>query len=485
VATTQLHHFLRRLGVVAPGLETDALTDGDLLERYVRRRDEAAFEALVRRHGPMVLGVCRRVLRHPDDAEDAFQATFLVLVRKGATVVPRQMVGNWLYGVAYRTALEARGAALRRRAKEAKVTPRAEAADPWVELRPALDRALANLPEKYRVAVVLCDLEGRTRKEAARQLGWAEGTVASRLARGRGLLAKKLAPPGAALAVGSLAAPACVSAELVQSTLKAANAFAAGRAADLSAEVVALTERVLQKMMLNRLPLVTAVVLFLGAALLGAAAHAYQAPADNTATRPGDAAETQSQTRSQTPKGEKSDFRGYLQGSSWILWSANPAKRTLRIFQDITDPTYGNAVETSSLLFWSGSSPVFLDHLQVLPDAEVLIDGKKATLADLKPGMRLTLALSAEKLAVTKIETKTPRPDVLVKAVNAARNTITVGFRDKDVELPVGKGAVIDRNGVKIGLGDLKAGTPVRLILAASDEGIVVTNVREEHPRRK
>src|SRR5205823_10037738 len=140
------------------------------------RHDEASFEALVLRHGPMVLGVCRRVLRHEQDAEDAFQATFLVLARKADTVRPRGAVGNWLYGVAHRTALEARRSAARRRAKEAMAVPRKAADGEQAERRELLDEALAGLPRAHREVIVLCDLEGRGRKEVAGLLGCPEGT---------------------------------------------------------------------------------------------------------------------------------------------------------------------------------------------------------------------------------------------------------------------------------------------------------------------
>ncbi len=116
---TVLGEFMRRLNTDLAGGE--AVTDGTLLESFLSRRDEGAFAALVRRHGPMVLGVCRRLLRDPHDAEDAFQATFLVAVRKAASVRPRDLFGNWLYGVAYRTALEARARVARRRAKEKQI----------------------------------------------------------------------------------------------------------------------------------------------------------------------------------------------------------------------------------------------------------------------------------------------------------------------------------------------------------------------------
>src|SRR5262249_38225787 len=133
-------HHLRRAALLRDGA---GLTDGELLEAFVSRRDGASFEALVRRHGPMVLGVCGRVLRDPHDAEDAFQATFLVPVRRAATVVPRERVGNWLYGVAYRTALEARRLAARRRARERQVEdmqqPTVGPEESWRELRPLFD----------------------------------------------------------------------------------------------------------------------------------------------------------------------------------------------------------------------------------------------------------------------------------------------------------------------------------------------------------
>ncbi len=131
------------------------LSDGQLLEGFIRQRDDAAFEALVRRHGPMVLGVCRRVTGHEPDAEDAFQAAFLVLVRRAASIMPREKVGNWLYGVAYRTALEARKAMLRRRNKEKPLADVIDRDTPSKaenhELVKLLDRELSRLPDKYRL----------------------------------------------------------------------------------------------------------------------------------------------------------------------------------------------------------------------------------------------------------------------------------------------------------------------------------------------
>jgi RNA polymerase sigma factor (sigma-70 family) len=243
------------------------LTDGQLLESFISRRDEAAFEVLVRRHGPMVLGVCRRVLRDHHDAEDAFQATFLVLVRKAGSVVPREMVANWLHGVAYRTARKARALRARHHVRERQVTamPEPGSVPPdncWHDLQPVLDQELSRLPDKHRLPIVLCDLEGKTGKEAARQLGWPEGTLASRLSRGRALLAKRLTRRGLALSGGSLAAvlsgnAACASVPtaLVSTTVKAASLLAAGQALTpglISAKVSALAEGGLKVMFLTK-----------------------------------------------------------------------------------------------------------------------------------------------------------------------------------------------------------------------------------------
>jgi RNA polymerase sigma factor (sigma-70 family) len=261
------------------------LTDKQLLARFVAARDEAAFAVLVRRHGPMVLGVCRRALHDYHDAEDAFQATFLVLARKAPSLVVGESLGCWLYGVAYRTALQASAVNARRRSRERpmkdmphpEVTP-AEAQD-WL---PLLDRELSRLPEKYRGALVLCDLEGRTRRETARLLGIPEGTLSSRLVTGRQMLAKRLAGCGVALSGGALAvamsqgsASAQVSAALVSCTAKAAALVAAGQVAAVSGPAVVLMKGVMKAMLLKKLRLAVGALMVLVA--LGAVGLAYQA----------------------------------------------------------------------------------------------------------------------------------------------------------------------------------------------------------------
>ncbi len=261
------------------------LSDGQLLARFVATRAEADFAALVRRHGPMVLATCRRLLHHEQDAEDAFQATFLVLARKAASVRKRESIGPWLFGVARRTALEARSAIARRQARERQVEdmphPEATTAEPQ-DWRPLLDEELSRLPEKYQAAVVLCDLEGRPRKEAARQLGVPEGTLSSRLAAARRLLAERLSRRGLALPGGALAAAlcptaasACVPAALVGETARAATLVAAGQLAAVSTPAAALARGVLKAMLMAKLKLAVGAVLA-AAVALGAGGLAFR-----------------------------------------------------------------------------------------------------------------------------------------------------------------------------------------------------------------
>jgi RNA polymerase sigma factor (sigma-70 family) len=225
VRTETLLRHLRGLAAVhGPAVPADR----ELVQRFAARADEDAFAALLSRHGPMVLRVCRRVLHHLQDAEDAFQATFLVLARKASTLRRQESVGNWLYGVAYRVALNSRAAAARRRAHESRTAPDAPA-DPLTEIsvreaQALLDEELARLPAKYRAPLVLCCLEGLARDEAARQLDWPVGTLKSRLERGRQLLRCRLTRRG--LTLPAAFGAALLGRDLAQAELPAALARA-------------------------------------------------------------------------------------------------------------------------------------------------------------------------------------------------------------------------------------------------------------------
>jgi RNA polymerase sigma factor (sigma-70 family) len=271
------------------------LSDGQLLDRYIDRREGASFEALVRRHGQMVWGVCRRMLRDHHDAEDAFQATFLVLARRAATIVPREKVANWLYGVAFQTARRARATRARRRLREGNVPAGPEpAAVPQArsnELVEVLDHELSRLPDKYRVLIVLCELEGKTHGEAAEQLGWPVGTVSGRLSRARALLAERLTRRGVAVAGVALTAlleqgrgtvSACVPVPLLSSTVKAASAFATRQTATavVSSGAEALTREVLKTMRFSRIKVTTVALMVL--TLAGAALWQARTWADET-----------------------------------------------------------------------------------------------------------------------------------------------------------------------------------------------------------
>ena len=218
-----------RLRRAAAAQTAAGVRDGELLTLFIHNRDPAAFEDLVRRHGPMVLGLCRRILGDHPDVDDAFQAVFVVLVRKAPSIDPPDMVGHWLYGVAHRTALRVRAGNRLRRHRERPMAAVPEPATPppdWDDLRPLLDEELGRLPPRYRRVLVLCDLEGRTRKDAARHLRCPEGTVSTWLARGRALLARRLTRRGVALGGGTLAAlladhaTAWVPPTLVDSTVR-------------------------------------------------------------------------------------------------------------------------------------------------------------------------------------------------------------------------------------------------------------------------
>lgn len=254
--------------------DSTGLDDRELVGCFIENGDEAAFATIVKRHGPMVWSVCHRVLSNNQDTEDAFQATFLVLVRKASSIVSRELLGNWLYGVAYQTALHARRTIARRRVKEVQVTMLPDnvgkQGDSWVDIRPLLDQELSRLPEKYRVTIVLCDLEGRTRREVACQLGVPEGTVGGRLARARAMLAKRLTERGVALSSGTLAAVMAehvASAEMPDgvmfSTISVARPLVTGKALgteEIPVKVAALTEGVMKAMLFAKLKLASVLV---------------------------------------------------------------------------------------------------------------------------------------------------------------------------------------------------------------------------------
>jgi RNA polymerase sigma factor (sigma-70 family) len=270
MAIAELFPVLHYLHKLAAERHPETVTDAELLAQFSARRDDAAFTALVQRHGRMVWNVCRRLVRDWQVAEDAFQATFMVLARKAAAIQTPERLSCWLYGVAHRTALKARTEHARRRSREQPLADQpAKAAPDWESIRPALDEEIGRLPAPCRTAFILCYLEGKTNDQAARLLGWPKGTVATRLARARERLRQRLVRHGVTLSAAALSAmlaPDSLAAGLppglVAPTANTALRFAAGQAVTpLSTQAATLAQGVIQTMFKTKLKLMAALAL--------------------------------------------------------------------------------------------------------------------------------------------------------------------------------------------------------------------------------
>ncbi|MFO0967230.1 MAG: sigma-70 family RNA polymerase sigma factor [Gemmataceae bacterium] len=304
-------------------------TDGQLLERFFRQHDETAYGELIKRHGPMILAVCRRVLRHHHDAEDAFQATFLVLARKGAAIRDGQSVGGWLFQVAYRLALRLRAAERRRRAAPLSAMasePIQSVRDTGDGVRAILDEELTRLPDQYRAAVVLCYLEGRSQFEAARLLATTPDAVNSRLKRARELLRRRLSRHGFAVGAGLIASawsPAAPAAppSLIASTAQAAVEFAMNLAVSAAtARVVTLAQGALRAMTPMK-TILGSLLLLIGCLLAAAGGIRADAPAPPGADS--------GEAKKDAPTGEKagSGAKGEARRHCILLWmSGGPSQ---------------------------------------------------------------------------------------------------------------------------------------------------------------
>jgi RNA polymerase sigma factor (sigma-70 family) len=323
------------------------ISDADLLSRFVAERDEAAFEALVWRHGPMVLAVCRRVLGDAADTEDAFQAAFLVLVRRARAIGTLRSLAGWLHGVAVRVAFKARARlACRRRHEGGAMPPDPPAtADPmrevdWDDLRPVLDAELDRLPDKFRVPIVLCHLEGKTQQEVAELLGWPVGTVATRVRRGHVRLRSRLTRRGVALSAAGLeavfaqtSAAAAPGPELVGLTVKQAALVLAGGAAAVASHLQRLVTGVVRTMSystITKAGLVALLVVLIGTAglifrhELGQAAASAPVAAQQPAPAPVPAAEPEKEKRADAVKKDLKALEGV-----WTMTAMEFGKTTV------------------------------------------------------------------------------------------------------------------------------------------------------------
>ncbi|HEV2946823.1 MAG TPA: RNA polymerase sigma factor, partial [Gemmataceae bacterium] len=442
MATNQLNRVIETLRLAALAGDGSGRTDGQLLDSYIQKHEEAAFAALVRRHGPMVWGVCRRMLRDYQDAEDAFQATFLILVRKASSIRPPEMVANWLYGVSHLTALRARANTARRRGREREVTampePAHEPRELWDDLRPLLDQELSRLPDKYRAVIVLCDLEGKTRKEAARHFRLPEGTVATRLATARAMLAKRLGRSGLVMSgamvgvvLSGQVSSASMPASVASTTIKAASLFAAGHAATggvISLRAVALAEGVIKSMLLSKLKIAT--VVLTAVVVLGAGAAAF----------------TQQVGNSVNPAVSQNN-PGLTQSSSimsGLVKTVDSDKDTLTVSHQ-GDKTF-----------------------TVAKDATITINGWPGNLGNVPVRSFVTVGLLADQKTAQSIEAVGPNVGGVLKSVDAANNSVT--FENKDVDgslrlqtFSVTKAAAIQIDGRPGKLAEVPIGAAVSL----------------------
>ena len=344
----QVSMILRQIDIAFNAGTVVGLTDRQLVERFAARRDpyaEVAFAALVRRHGAMVLRVCRNILRDHHDAQDAFQATFLILARKAGSLWVGDSLGPWLHGVACRVASTVKAAAARRRAHESKAARLAatiiseEAPDDSCAI---LHEELARLPDRYRATVVLCDLEGRTYEEAARELGRPVGTIKSRLARGREHLRSRMmrrgvVPPAVALAgaISIESSRSAVSAATIDAISRLATRLVAGCTATdvIPSAVLVLTEGVLKTMFLSKLKLTAAVVLVVCGMFSASAPHIGLIPSEaGQVANPVEPSREIARSRRRKPQSRRSpQFRRPPRRTTLVLITTKPWETVVRI----------------------------------------------------------------------------------------------------------------------------------------------------------
>jgi len=445
----------------------DGVSDGHLMDRFIDEKDDCAFAELVRRHSAMVLGVCQRVLHNAHDSEDCFQAAFLVLVRKADTIQPREMVGNWLYGVAYRTALEARKLSARRRDMERKKStqpPLDTSHELWQELRPVLDQELSRLPDKYRAVLVACDLEGKTRHEAAEQLGLPEGTVASRLARARAMLSKRLTKYSLAMNTNLLiavfaedATPPEVPPSLLEATIRAGTSLAAGNGANdfVSSKVASLTDTVVQGMAMAKMKIAAVMVLILFVIGLGLSALLPAVQAQRNV----DPDQHEGQKKGFDPKKVKPETL-----RDCVLQTVDLDKCVLHARRS------NFATEEGTALY----------EVQVTPNTVVVIDGREGTLEELKFGDTFNMQIQRQADGpprALRIETTGREMMGVVEAMSDRTVTIhaeprgKIGVEETIFDLDEKLTVFIDGKTLKFS--DLKARMKVTIKMSANKSKVV------------
>jgi RNA polymerase sigma factor (sigma-70 family) len=480
--------------------------DGELLTRYRNERDQDAFGSLVRRHGPMVLGVCRRVLRDYHAAADAFQATFLVLAKKADAVRPPDRLAPWLYGVAYRTALKARGRAFRRQQVEQHYASHAAIksngnepsashavdadADGTAELLPLIDEHLNALPEKYRTALVLCGIQGLNKAVVAAKLGLPEGTVSSRLARAREMLRDRLLRRG--IAVPAVTFTAIFTVDSLQAAVPPALATSASAVAGtsaISATILALSNEVIRSMAFLKLKILGAIALAVSLVGSGYGLVALQADDKKPQTVPGEVKKAQPASgeakkpvpaddeKPKVAKGEKDEDKGEKSEKG-----EKPQKPQKPEAED-KKPTgkFGGKVEavdakanTITLVF-KGEGGVTEKVVKVASSAKVFIDGKEGKIADVPKGAMANFVLpgSKEGAATEATEVRVIGQSFVgvVKQVDASG--ITLDGEKKPQAFTLTADTKVTVNGKDAKVTDLGAGDKVLVVLTADSASVL------------
>lgn len=386
-----LEHAIARTRVLAGMAKARGLDDRQLLRQFADG-DESAFTILVERHGGLVMGVCKRVLQHTQDAEDAFQATFMVLAKKAGKVAWQESIANWLHGVACRIAFQVRREKARRRVLGNPIAePAVNGPDPaWSELKPVLDEELDRLPARYRVPLVLCCLEGKSRDEAAALLGWSVGSLKGRLERGRELLRGRLARRGLALSTAFAAllviggsANAAVPLTLGLETVRAGMAMLAGQTALVSTPVLTLAQGALHAMFMTKLKIAAAVTLAVITLGLGSGYATHQVLAGGR--NPDSSA---NQRTGEAGQRDGSEGRTEAPSISGFVKEADAAKNKITVIVGRDNPDG--------------------ETFDIAKDAKVVIregrETKEGKLADLQPRTPVKLILDDAKKIVQSIE---------------------------------------------------------------------------------
>jgi len=452
----------------------DPATDRELIGRFHGSRDEAAFAALVDRHGPMVLGACRRALRDAHAADDAFQATFFILAKKAGAVRWQDSLGGWLYLVSQNVCRKA----LAKLSRKPQALP--DGAEPSQPVQPAaselsaiLDEELRRLPSGYRDAIVLCHLQGQSVDEAAKSLGVSEGQLRGRLHRGREKLRERLTQRGVALSVTALtvalsttnaaAVPAVLKTTLASGVL----AFADGTGASAVSETVfTLTTEVLTAMSRTKFQLIAALSILIvggvftaGVALQPSQAQVSQVVENNRRNQP------------------------------QILPS-----QTVQIREDVKidrrEGTIKSVDGPGNKLVIILDEDKFELAVELEPKVEIIVARRPVKLGELTVGMRAAASFMGTEKKAFQLEAHWPRLDTVVKGTDTAKNILTVkaegnnGF-EFEVPLPVGADAKIELEGLSVGLGDLAAGSKIEVEFALDKKtvvGIVAEGSKDDLP---